>query len=147
MFFEPAVVVGFKSRCYAYNSQSQVIPSDEYTLLEFDSVLYDNLDEFDLDNNRYVIQKPGYYHIEVVIRAEKDSHINPFQLAGYKNGDWFAFDMKMSREDEYPTLRCSIDYYFEAGDYITFKIIHTVGTDYSLEEGPTYSYFTIHRFA
>lgn len=126
--------VTFESRVRATLSGNQVVTTATWTEVEFDTTVYDGLDEHDNANDRIVINADGYYSIKHNIMMSNVGLDKPWQTRLKINGTVHSScvagygDVLYS----YSKLSGSVDVQLSAGDLITVEVHHQKGADRSV---------------
>lgn len=127
----------FNSLCRAYKNNNQSITMGSWKKVTINSINYDNLSEFDTNNNRFIATEPGYYFIHAVI----DLSLTSFQsgwISFYKNGS--VFTSKIS----YLKLELSDVIFLDTNDYIELWV-YSVSADKTLIGASDATFMSINK--
>lgn len=145
-----AVAVGFDSKVKLRLSEDQTVPTGTWTLVAWDTVDYDGLDEFDLANNRIVIAASGYYSFKFSFSLGYLTALHYAWCRLMQNGNRREGGTQVEGDASAnrTCLTGGSDLYCTIGDLITVDVLHTAVGDWKLSyltDGGTV--LSMHRFA
>jgi len=137
---------GFASKLRYYLSSNQSLTSGVDTTVQFNTKIYDTLDEFNTSNYRFTPSEVGYYHIDAgIAMGEVTAGLSQLSLVSSVDGviaySFFATDASFAVKSF-----VSIDVLSRVGEYFTVNYQHTTGSPKNISGGK-YTYFNAHRFA
>lgn len=137
------------SRCSAYMSGDQSVPTyvDTYTKAAFDSVLFDELDEWNTTDHKFTAINAGYYLVSA------NGCINSLPDGDY----WTVYIRKNDAGAAYchnevggtvtPRYNVTKILYLEAGDDVKLWVRQNSGGTLLLDSAARNTYMTIHRLS
>lgn len=143
------IPIGFvcESFCCVHLSAHQAIPQLVWTQAQFDTITYDNNNEFDINTWCFIPKVSGYYHIDCCTAILS---LAVFVLQGlriYVNSIVKAAEVFKVTGSDYSCLRQSADLYLVSNDVITIYVYHAAGANRNLVKNNDLTYLNIHRFA
>lgn len=135
-----------ESYCSMVLSAPQAIPQNQWEIVEFDTALYDNLNEFDIVNWRFVPVSDGYYHIDLAVSINGIAVNNYVILRLEINAYPYIYQNRKSDGHFIMQLLGSRDVRLLAGDIVSVVIHHDHPTARVIGAGYNDTYLTIHRF-
>lgn len=147
-------VMAYTSRCKVRLSERQTVPQATWTILNLDDVIWDNDNEWDIVNKRFIAKETGYYHVSYHVESSVLGSNPDEYLAGaiFKNGVKHSITGQIvaNRPGSSQSHIGTTDIYLEVGDYIDVRVVHEdyVGGPSTTFPPETYrNWFAIHRFA
>lgn len=146
--------MAYTSYCRVLLDSRQTVPTRVWTKLDLVDVKYDNDNEWDITNKRFIAKKAGYYHISYQVESG-ELDVNDFAKGGiFKNGLMYSVTGQVGANPvgySQAQVGCD-DIYLNVGDYIEIHV-HIDDYNHSMENGlfindQIYRNFVaIHRFA
>ncbi len=143
--------IGGVSAVRATNADAQSIPNATYEIIEYDTVVFDNLGEYDnVTNYRFTAKETGYYLVSAsLVSANVEFTANEaFIITIYKNGVQYSVG-GYNTSGATVTIRRSPNItdiiYLTAGEYIDIRGYQSTGINMALESDETYNYFSVHK--
>lgn len=141
------------SRVSGYMSAVQTIVTVTTTKLMMNTLLYDNLNEFDaVTNYRFTAQKAGYYGVTAGVLSDNVAWAAGKYWIVYavKNGTVYHQGLRNIAWAAVTTYFHSIlarQIYLAANDYLEFFVRHSRGSDTNTNTDTETTYFQIHRLS
>lgn len=130
---------------------SQSIANITATIIDYETLIYDNLNELD-DTGRFTARANGIYHVSAAALfgnvAWDAAEIA--QIALYKNGSSYAEGYIWSAHaavTRAPSASVISDVSLLAGDYIDVRAYHNQGAAVIIQAAAAYNYLSVHRIA
>ena len=151
--FSGTIIYDGASRVRATNADAQVIENATYTIIEYDTVIFDNLGEYDnITNYRFTAQKAGYYLVSAALisAAVEWTENEAFVITIYKNGARYSlrnYDTAGATVTRRRSPSITDIVYLAAGEYLDIRGRQDIGVNMALEADADYNYFTVHRLS
>ena len=154
MFASGKKVVGgagsaFTSRCNAYISSNQSIPTGVFTKIQFDTEMFDGDNEFDSTVNfRFTATNAGYYSVAALVYFQGMDVNSPFQMGVVLNGSTYI-SAPYNDINVISTLSPAAPkiIYLAANDYLEVEAYHSSVGNKNILAGRAQTYFSIHRLS
>jgi len=114
--FADKPTAGFNSRVRVYLSSDQTIPATTEDVIQFDTEVFDTLNEYDTSNHRFVPSENGYYLITVIVTLSSNAGSNDrisFRVNGSRNIDFW-----LNGVQSYRGISFSAIVYLTTSDYL-----------------------------
>lgn len=135
------------SRCSAYAISTQSVATAIMTIAELDTVLFDELGEFNTSTNRFVTTQPGYYILSGGLEIESIANGNYYTVCVYVNEGIKAIVHTEVGGGTSPRFNCTTIRYLAVGDYVTLRGRHNYGSNRTFGAGRSNTYLTIHKLS
>lgn len=141
------------SRARATRGATQTIPTATWTKVQYNTVDFDGLDEYDnVTNYRYTAKKEGCRQVNALIVSASVPWVstNVWLLALYKNGVLVSYGTRFIAQASittYAPAQFNDIIYLNANDYIEIFNWHNQGGNVNIYADPTLNYFSIHRLS
>jgi hypothetical protein len=143
----PPIGPGFESRVKAYMSSHQYIPSGSYTIVNFNSVIFDGFGEFDTTNYRFVAKEAGYYQFNVKIMFSSFPSGYYVTVRVLQNGNVYNYG-RLGGTGQDLTINLGDIVYLAAGDELKVDVYQNSGSAQLLiGTYPQASSFSVHRLS
>jgi len=126
-----------------YFDGHQVVPFVQIVKLTWNNIVYDNNEEWDAENNRWVCKEAGIYHFGLAVN-----------FPNYYSGAWIML-IKNDNESFLKTygrpaggsteIVTATDKNMEVGDYVDARTLHMKSPSIELWGGEFCMYFSVHR--
>jgi len=138
----------FTSKASTYLANAQTITTGTWTIILYDTEVYDTDSEFDIVTNkgRFTAAVAGYYHFDATYYMSPQDPTTVATIAFWKNGTMLSYNRVDARSAAYTPI-ISKDFYLAINEYIEVKAWHSKGSNADITPGIDLTYITIHRFA
>lgn len=124
----------------------QLVPSGEWHLVEFNSVLFDTKSEWDAPDYEFHPAAPGYYHIDFSIGFRPEFPIGKRVMASLDLNDVSkSKGILHSSNINYNQAGNNIILELTPTDVITVKVYHDAGTTENLDYNQEITFLSIHQ--
>jgi len=138
-----------QSRCRAYRGASnQSIASGAWTKVQYNTVSYDEQNEYDESTNfRFTATRKGYYLVlaEIAIGGMADG--KTMQLEIRKNGTAHATNRRQCATSGDANVDVQSVVYLDAGEYIEVFAYHDFGSDRDIVAAGNHSFLCVHKLS
>jgi len=138
---------GFDSKVSVTLSGAQSIPNVSFTIIEFDTEVYDTLGEFNTTTHKFIPQETGWYHIHISGDTQLGGGTQEFQIHVRVDGSDAIVGMEPTAADIYTIGSAGKDLYLTAGQEVTGIAYQSSGVAKTLRAEDWSTFLTIHRFA
>ena len=141
------------SRARATRATAQSFPTGAWTKIQYNTEVFDELDEYDhVTNFQYKAKKAGYRWVSASLTSASVAWgAGRYWMAGlYKNGSIYSYgyrdEIDVSRTT-YLSSPLSDLVYLEADENINIALYHNQGGAVNCHNDSLYNYFSVHRFS
>lgn len=123
--------------CSVYLSADQSIPTDTYTLIQFDAEDIDISDNWDTTNYKYVVGvgEAGYYDINLSIAIALSASTTSNAYIYINGGATYENKVTCASTEARVGNNINAKVYLNEGDEVEFKVYHTRGSNTILAGG------------
>ncbi len=145
---EASGAAGFESKFSVTRiTNNQMIANNTWVQVDFQSVVYDTLEEYDnVTNDRFDVADAGWYHLSVMLRINMAS--SPTAIEIKLSGSMGDVPIEILSDGiasvAYQSISFSGDLWMDAGAHIEVMMRQTTGGNREMLPGST---FSGHRFA
>lgn len=134
-----------QSACRVKMSANQTVANETVSIVSFSVVEFDNQNEWDISNYRFVASEDGIYQINVSVLYDiAPSSAKRISVMIYKNGNsyvWFREAISDTINEHQVNGSCLVK--LDKNDYIEIKTWHNFGSDATILSVEAYSFVEI----
>jgi hypothetical protein len=133
------------------NANTQTITTSTTVILDYDTVVYDNLSEFDTAG-RFTAKSSGEYIVNASLLTGSYAWAagGECRLILYKNGvleSYGIIDYHDAAFARRKALEINKTVKLGIGDYIDIRVLHNLGSDMATLNATSYNHMSVHRIA